>query len=41
MKTIKEFRSTKALRNYLDKHKRTQRQLWRERTRGQHENRND
>ena len=34
MKTINQFRSNKSLRNYLDKHKRTHRQLWRERTRG-------
>jgi hypothetical protein len=34
MKTFKQFRSTKALRNYMDKHRRSPKQLWRERTRG-------
>ena len=34
MKAFKQFRSTKALRNYMDKHRRTHKQLWRERTRG-------
>jgi hypothetical protein len=34
MKPFKQFRSTKALRNFTDKHRRTHKQLWRERTRG-------
>jgi hypothetical protein len=34
MKAFKQFRSTKALRNFTDKHRRTHKQLWRERTRG-------
>lgn len=29
MKTFKVFKSSKALRNYIDKHRRSPRQAWR------------
>ena len=29
MKAYKQFKSTKALRNFIDKHKRSPRQAWR------------
>jgi hypothetical protein len=34
MKAFKQFKSTKALRNFLDKHRRSPRQAWRMKERG-------